>query len=721
MIASAPLLLLGLAVAGGEQGVLEMPVGDDARVQLFRVIEPGLGQLMIHGCPQDLGASTEGKTTKGIIELDVTGVGERSWYMQVKLADPGRELVAVIEEGSLRLSTRPAVERSLDLSLEPVSLEQLLLGQDLPQAAAPPSLPMLFMHGEALLPAFDPREYDPLFPVYAPGVGPGSWSAIDAARETFLEDPSPRARAEAAYALGWNYLELGFSREARYYFELLPAFDHIFDPRVISMTRARVALELGQVVEARQHLEEGWRAGASPEQVLESMALLSLVTADPPPAATAHALLDSTGRPEAWLLAAELLQRANHFDLSIEVLQGLDSRVPEELEPAVFLRLGDALMVTGDHKGAMRAYKRAPEPYQQLRLLHAQLLSLPSPAWAEVIPYLRDIAKSDGLEAAEALYLLAQVNIFFGERTSAMKDLQELEERFPEVFARSDAGHRQLDLYFSALEGLHEQLRWVDIAALHRQIWSRALLNRTTDHRPLLYAADAFDEIGLPEEARRVLGDAFYVLSTQEGDDPVLVFRLAELYAQAGRNPEALETLEYLSRHDLPSEYRGRRALLRAEILAATGDDEGALAAYMQAARSSDTRDEAQIQLALRDAEAGRCKQAIPSLQRLLMPSRKLQRLSDPLPFLALARCLMVEGREAEAAQVAREAAGRIERPEDARQATYIGSSPADEGSPASELSRSALMAQKDIWALLGQEDLEAASFDAEVDERRSE
>jgi tetratricopeptide (TPR) repeat protein len=713
--------ILGVATAAPEPGVLELMVGAEAEVQQFRVVQPGRGQVMVHGCEVDLEAQLEGRTTKGIIEMNIIGVGDQSWYFQVQLADPSRELVARVEDGNLMLSTRLSTPREDTLEISPIGVEQLLAGEDLPAAAPPPAMPMLFLQGRALLPAVDPTTYQPLLPVYAPGIGPGSWSAIDEAREVYLESSSPRERAQAVYALGWNYLKLGFSREARYYFDELPKFTESFDPQVIAMTRARVAMMLGEWEQARGHLVEGWDAGASPEQVLESLALVSLATSDPPATAAAHALLDASGRPEAWLLAAELLQRDNHFEQSITVLQGLEARVQPDLRPLVSLRLGDALLATDDMEGAARAYGRAPEDLATLRRLHGQLLTLPSPGWPRVIPPLRELASREGPTAAEALYLLAQVNILFGESTSAMADLKELEEGYPELFDRSDAGQRQLNLYFEALESMHRQLRWVDIAALHRQTWSRKLLDRTTEYAPLLQVADAFEAMGLPEEARWVLGDAFYVLSSQEGDDPVLVFRLARLYADAGRHTEALETLEYLGRHELPEEYRGQRALLRGRILEATGEDSEALAAYRSAARFPDTRDEAQIRLALRDARAGRCSQAIPSLQRLLMPSRKLSRISDPLPFLALARCLMAEGREAEAAEVAREAAGRIESPGDARHAEYIGVGPADGSDPAASMSRQALLSERDIWALLGQEDLEAAAFEEKVRARRGQ
>ncbi len=717
----ALLFLLSVARGEGEAGILRAAVNPEVEIQSFRVVEPGRSQLMVRHCESDLDTALSGRSTQGILELDVMGVGDQSWYIKAQLADQAQELVATVEEGQLELSTRPRVETDNKLELAPITLELLLAGTDLPQAAPPPALPMVFLHGQALLPAVDTSTYQPLLPIYAPGVDSGSWAGIDDARELYLESGTTKERAHAVYALGWHYLELGFNREARYYFDQLPEFSEVFDDRVISMTRARVAITLGDWDQAREQLLAGWAAGASPEQVLESLALVSLSTGEPAATGTAHALLAASGRPEAWLLAAELLQRDNHFEQSIQVLQGLESRVDPNLKPWVSLRLGDALLTIQDLDGASRAYGRAPAELAELRKLHATLLSLPSPSWPRVIPRLRQIATGDGPRAAEALYLLAQVNILFGETTSAMEDLKELEERFPATFERSDAGQRQLDLYFDALEGMHRQLRWVDIAAIHRQTWSRKLLDQTTDYRPLLLVADAFEAMGLPEEARRVMGDAFYVLSSQDGEDPLLVFRLAGLYADGGRNTEALETLAYLGRHDLPEDYRGRRALLEGRILEATGDDAKALSSYRTAARFADTRDAAQIQLALRDARAGRCTQAIPSLQRLLMPNRKLVRLTDPLPFLALARCLMAEGREAEAAAVAREAAGRIESPTDARHAEYIGVGPADQTSPAAGMSRQALLSERDIWALLGQEDLEAAEFRAQIEARRGQ
>ncbi len=401
MLASLALIAaLASGSAAAEEGVLQVEVDPGVEVQLFRTVQPGRGHMMVRRCEEDLESLLDGRRTDGILELDVMGVGDRSWYFRVQLDDDDLELDARVEEGQLLITTQPRLPASGQLELLSVTVDQLLEGTDLPEIGQPPALPMTFLHGQALLPAVDPASYQPLLPVYAPGVGPGSWGAIDRARQTYLESNSQRERAHAVYALGWNYLELGFTREARYYFDLLPSFEQAFDDEVIAMTRARVAIILGEWAEAREHLIAGWNAGASPEQVLESLALVSLATADPPATATAHALLSATGRPEAWLLAAELLQRDNHFEQSIIVLQGLESRVHPDYRPWVSLRLGDALLATQDLDGAARAYGRSPEDIAALRKLHTKLLALPSNSWPRVITPLREMATGDGVQAA---------------------------------------------------------------------------------------------------------------------------------------------------------------------------------------------------------------------------------------------------------------------------------------------------------------------------------
>jgi tetratricopeptide (TPR) repeat protein len=715
-----PLLALWVAHAApapASPHALRVPVGANASIQIFRQVEPGLSHFLVQGCSTDLGQGLDGRSAPGIEEIDAVGVGGRVWFVMVKLEDPREDLALDITDGRLGLAAVPPGEQPPAPEAPIFAPAELLTGT---MERTPPEIPagLHFLWGDALLPAIDPGAYQPDLPIFAPGTGPATWAELDRQRALFLETDSRRVQAEAAYALGWIYFKFGFVREARYYFDLLPSFDDVLDPRVTALTRTRVALVSRDWEAVRGHLSEALEAGATPEQVLETLALVSLATSQPPPAATARALLLVSNRPECWLLAAELLQRDGLFAASLQVLTGLEARLPPSLAPAAALRRGDALLVSGRLEEALRAYEQAPPEPAALRRLHVTLLQRTTTAWPQAIPDLRRIARGDGYTAAEAAYLLAEIHAFFGESTQAMADLGEIGRRFPDIFARSDGIDRQLALHGDTVRCLAEEKHWVDVAALHREVWTRALLAASDDHRPLLSVADAFEAIGLPEEARRTLTDAFFILSRKNGDDPELVFRLARLYADAGRSPEALETLDYLERHSLPASYRGQRAMLSGRIYQSLGQEDAAARAFVSAAQQPGTRDAAQIALALIDAEAGRCGQAIPSLQRLLMPERKRSLNTDSLPYLALARCLMVEGRTSEAAEVAREAAGRIDTPENAREANYLAMDPASLD-PASDLGRVALMAEPDVWARLGAEDMEDHRFQQEVAARR--
>ncbi|MFH1469874.1 MAG: hypothetical protein ABIO70_36155 [Pseudomonadota bacterium] len=715
---SLALLVLGAGAAPGVPDRLAVRVGEQASVQTFRQASPGLVHFMVQGCATDLLAVLDGRAAGGIQEIDVVAVGERTWYVMAKLEDKGDTLSLDLHDGRLELRAVPR-EEAAAAPAAPISTAAELLSGAVTRRASSAPAGLHFLWGDALLPGIDPAAYQPDLPVFAPATGPASWGELDHQRQLLLETGSRRVRAEAAYALGWGYLKLGFLREARYYFDQLPAYADVFDPRVIALTRTRMAVVSQDWDGARARLAEAVEAGATPEQVLETLALVSLATSEPPPEATAHALLESSNRPECWLLAAELLQRDGLFAASRQVLEGLEARLPSALAPAAALRRGDALLVAGELDAALRAYQEAPEEAASIRRLQVMLLQRPTTAWPQTIPDLRRAALGDGREAAEAAYLLAQVHGLFGENTSAMADLGELDRRFPDLFARSDGTARQLALYAETVRRLAEQRRWVETAALHREVWTRTLLAASSDHRPLLTVADAFEAVGLPEQARRALGDAFYILSRENGDDPVLVFRLARLYADAGRHPEALETLAYLERHPLPASYRGQRAMLSGRIRLSLGQEEEASRAFVAAALQPGTRDEAQIALALMDAEAGRCAQAIPSLQRLLMPDRKLVQRTESLPYLALARCLMAEGRASEAAAVAREAAGRIDSPADAREASYLAHDPSA-ADPGATMHRNALLAEPDVWARLGAEDIEDHRFEQEIAERRA-
>ena len=343
MMGHLPLLLAMLCPQlRAQDGEISVILPSAASLQPFSPTAPGIAQLMVHDCPTDLEGALEDRSAPGITDIEVRSLGGGSWYLVVQLSDRSSQLQAVIEEGRLHL--RAGSQQSQPIpSLPPptLSLEELFEDGEPSEpspSARPLELPLVFLQGEALTPALDPLSYQTMLPVYEPGAGPASWTSIDRARQAYLESANKRERAMALYGLGCHYLKLGFSVESRYYFEQLQHVPGAFSPGMVAMIRARAALASGAWEDGREQLALAHSAGATQEQVAESLALISLATGRPARDPMARLLLDSTGRPEAWLLAVELLQRAGEFETSLEPLAGLQARVLPQHRPWVALR-----------------------------------------------------------------------------------------------------------------------------------------------------------------------------------------------------------------------------------------------------------------------------------------------------------------------------------------------------------------------------------------------
>ena len=69
-----------------------------------------------------------------------------------------------------------------------------------------------------------------------------------------LNATSKVSLAQSRYELAWLYLEKGFDREARYYFELLAEDSERCRRGDVALARARAALACQHWSEARDHL-----------------------------------------------------------------------------------------------------------------------------------------------------------------------------------------------------------------------------------------------------------------------------------------------------------------------------------------------------------------------------------------------------------------------------------------------------------------------------------
>jgi hypothetical protein len=521
------------------------------------------------------------------------------------------------------------------------------------------------------------------------------------------------ARAQARYELGWMYLELDHQREARYYFELLEGSPGALRPMDIALARARSSLACGRWKDARARLREAYRYGARESAVVEGFGVVSLATGIPGRALTAQVMSRVTGRPEALLLAAELLQRDGFFADSRPLLEALSGRVKKgDTGQRVALRLGDARLVAGERDAAVRAYRGAPPLLAKSRIMLVDLLETGPSDWAAAVPKLSLMSKNKGEVGAEALYLLSQIDSILGTQIDSINDLAKLIREHRLIALSSDAPERLWQVYKERQVMLLEQEKWFDVAALHEGAWHPMVRRAVDDPKILMEIAEAYEAIGLHQRALNLTHLVFPMLLSVQADDTDLVIDLARLYGKTGNQKDGLKTLEFLRTRKVPKDRQGEVALIAAGMREAQGDIQGAANELRRAFRDRRHRRQATIWLARLDAEAGRCGSATSTLWGKLMSNRGGEVTTESRPFLALARCLAAKGDGKRAAMAAKAAAERSESEDEMRYANYLEAVATQwtEGEV-----RASLAQGDDVWAALSRDYDGAKNFEAEL------
>lgn len=720
LVLAAPALAQSPDEADGpaEVEALRVRVGPKASIAQLPRVKKDIVELVVRECPVELDAILNLRNTPGIRALDAMRGGQGTWYLRVALRDPDGDLAARVEDGELVLEVLDRRAEVRRLRVDAPTVQQLVEGTTRPGPPRPAPLVLGFLPGDAMSLALDPRDYAPIYlpsPSWLPRT---TWDSIDRARGAMLSADNEDAASQARYRLGLHYLELGFAEEARFYFGEISRRPGPVPQTDIATAQARAALANGDWDVARERLVEAWHLGAPEIGVLEGLAVVSLATSEPPRAQTGRALAAVAGRPEAQLLAAELLQRDGYLAESRPILEGLLQHFDGPESERVALRLGDARFMDGDTPEAARAWQRTVPEVGEIRLKLVELLHGDPAEWPKSIPELvqASIPRSDA--GAEALYLLAQIDLslLVVSRDDAIADLARFMSRYPQRAAGSDVPERFWKVYSQHVRDMAEAERWFDLAALHESVWNRTVRRAVNDAAVLTHIARAYDEVGLPDRAIVVLRDAVSVLVAKGTDDPVLVYDLARLYAKAERWRDGLDSIAYLKRLGVPEIIRGDALLLESELLAGAGDREGAAAVLRRAAQLPGLRDPATLELAMMDAEAGDCRRAAPTLERLLFTPKGEEAYLEPRPWLALSRCLRVLGDATGAARAAKAAAERTTSDEEGRYATWLSAA-------ATGWTDDALVAQlsegEDIWAAMAREQQDAAAFAAELAERR--
>lgn len=701
-----------------EDRPIRVNVGPKASVTKLERVSGDIVELVVRDTPVELDAVLGLRNTPTIRNMDAMSSGGRVWFVRVALRDPEADLEAVVEDGQLVLNVVPRTERIRPVRVRVPTIDELQSGELPPQPIRPDPLQLTALPGDAQSLAMQPWEYD-LSLLPSPAWLPRStWGAVDRARNAMLAASSPDAETQARYRLGLHYLELGFGKEARYYFSEISKRPGPVAQRDLEIARARAAISCARWDEAREHLFEAKALGAPESGVLEGLAVVSLATSDPPRAPTGRALAATTARPEARLLAAELMQRDGYIAESLPLLQGLTAELSGGNQSRAALRLGDAYLMDGDVPAASRAWALTNPELAAMREKLVQLLRGDPSEWAAAIPSLvqSSIPRSDS--GAEALYLLAQIDLAvpIATREDAINELAAIMRRYPRKAEGSDVPERFWRVYSAYVGELAEAERWFDIAALHEAVWDRTVRRAINDTRVLVDVSRAYEEVGLPERAMVVLREAVAVLVAKGEDDPSLVFHLTRLYAQTERWDDGLRSVRYLDNNGAPEDLAGPLRLLEARLHLGKDDPDAAMAALRRAALLPDYRDKATLEMAVIDANAGRCDRGAPTLSRLLFTPKGEETVTSAEPWVALARCLRVAGDSQGAARAAKGAVARSTGEGETRYATWLAATASEWEDQAAVTT---LTEGDDIWSLMAEEQQANEAFSAELQARR--
>jgi tetratricopeptide (TPR) repeat protein len=647
-------------------------VGPIARVEHLDSPYVGYAELMVHDANGDytellqLGVAP----IKGI---NVLPTGDGAWFVRVRLLSDAARLETTIEDGILNIEVIPT-DPALQRVMPNIDLTAAIYGTA-PAPPVSPRLPLETLQGPQLAAGLSKSA---ALHLILPPPRPLVWATVDKARSDYAGERNRDQRRVHAQWLGEQLLLAGHFREARHYLAQSP------ETGVVLLEQAWATLGSGRPEEARRLFRDAHTGGADPVTVLEGLAATCISAPDPSCAAAATALAGATGRDGALLLAADVLQRGGHFEASQAAVIRLNPSRLGELGPTGALRRGDVLAHTGQYGLAFRAYEEADPVWAESRRLWLGLLEQTPSLWLPTVAHLHSLQQIHPL--IENTFLLAQVERTLGNDNDAMSALAALLHRRRE--ADPAVPKLMWSLFENAVRRLDQNHEDFKIASLHREVWSPKLRPAVTDHSALRLVATAYERLGLPAEAIRVLRDAFLVLQDQGRSDREATIQLARLYLETDKPAETRLTLAWLIGLGLSNDGMGEVQLLMADAWLAEDQPDAAREALALAAGDRLTRRAADSRLAMMDAREGSCPEADARFAALAAPTavdpEGLTSAAADAPMEADAQywwawCLHQLGRPAEAQPLAAAALPRLEDETTRNHARYMaGASPAD-------------------------------------------
>jgi tetratricopeptide (TPR) repeat protein len=719
-------------------GSVHFELSRGARLELFPRVDARKVEIVIYDQRESILPFIDGISTYFLLDIDGYSIGGGVWLVSLVLDRDGLDVTLKHDGESWQVGIEPGRPEILDLG--PALNARELLNPKLKRDIGPaPASPLHPLSQEAVTIAIEPREYRMFIPEWEPSLPARrpdnqllekmeapTLQAIDGYRRVYTESPLQRSQQIALYRMGTAYMQLGLYRQALYYLDELAKREGSWDPEVVHLLRAQAAIAMGNWSAARDRCEKALEVGAREGRVIECLGVVSMATTSPPPTPTARALSGSTGRPEALLLAGQMLQLDNRHREAEPLIRIAASKLTGELKREALLNLGDALFAHGDLAGAREAWRYVGLDGElgdilTLRQKMIHLVEEGPREWASAIPRLYIAAKRRDRAGAEAGYLLAQIAEALGDTAGTAEHLAALLDRQSWVVEFSDVPERLWRIISRRLSLLQRQGRSLEQVAFYRDYYRTKLRGFVEDTSQLEGVANAYEELGLYGHALNVQREVFTIHSQQEKEDIPVLLHLVRLYVTTNRPEEALETTAYMRGIKGYSRAQAPVAIFEGRSYEALGEFKKAVDSYQKAMKTPAFRMEAVGRLALMYAMSDACDKAVPGLQELseALPGQAPDDVLDGRIHIALARCLLAEGRPEDALAAAADGAGRSDDELHKRYATYLAAMAARESdSPTSKMYQDALEAYDDLWASLGREAVTDANFEKALDAR---
>lgn len=660
---------------------IRFAVEEDTKVQTLPTIKGKMAEIRITHCSLDLTEELNSVKRPEIRRITPINMGEESWLLRIDLARPDVQLRATVIDGVLEINVYPDDEfQSRDL--QPVlSTEALFDDLFASDVVLPPSVDLRPLYSTSL--AYPMSVSDVPFEMISltGDAIESEWADVDQARDRYLDAQNQgleglTERGNSAYALGIAYLNQGLALESDFYLTKLRQAPGDVPFMDIYMAKARANLLQKDWSEARKNLQQAYNYGADETLVVEGMAFIAHETGMPSRSKTGRLLASLTSKPEALLLAGELLQMDGRYQEAWEILEPLYEnqmfRDDVAMDRRLRLRLGDIAYFLGDNQQAQVYWRGTYPDIRQVRMLQVQMVSEGSNVWVQTVPQLRVIAENGETQnAAEALYLIGQVYSKYGTQLDAVELWAEFVRTYPNLVDKSDVLDMLSIAYQDRVRALAKKNQWMRIAKTHEVGWVPELQNLIDDPDVLVMVADAYSQLGLPDRALYALISDFGIGVNSQFYLPEAELYLANLYFQSNRFYEVHRTLELMDTKRLPNRLRPEMNFLKAQTFLTEGRLEEAKDLFEVTAQTSQFRTQSYVALGVLARQEDDCAATVAYLKPTLVPLEN-RTTDDPLAFLYLSQCLGELGEYRLASEVAEALQKVSSDPEEIQHAQYL-------------------------------------------------